>query len=84
MPGRNGTGPLGQGSASGRGWGVCSGREAETEAWRSGGNRFLGRGLGQGRRLNCRRGVEGAGLRNEIARLGKILTGLKGRQDQNS
>jgi len=45
MPGRDGTGPLGQGAMTGRGLGVCVN-----------GNRTLyGRGLGLGRGLNCRR-----------------------------
>jgi hypothetical protein len=45
MPGRDGTGPLGQGAMTGRGLGVCF---AESRP-------IYGRGLGLGRGLNCRR-----------------------------
>jgi len=41
MPGRDGTGPMGRGCATGRGLGRASGRLA-------GSNQFAGRGLGLG------------------------------------
>ena len=44
MPGRDGTGPLGQGAMTGRGLGICG----ESSP-------LYGRGLGLGRGLNCRR-----------------------------
>jgi hypothetical protein len=45
MPGRDGTGPLGDGAMTGRGLGVCG----------SVSSLIYGRGLGLGRGLNCRR-----------------------------
>lgn len=47
MPGRDGTGPLGQGAMTGRGLGQCGGT----------GRAAYGRGLGlgYGRGINCRR-----------------------------
>lgn len=45
MPGRDGTGPLGQGAMTGRGLGVCGGESRP----------LYGRGLGLGRGLNCRK-----------------------------
>lgn len=45
MPGRDGTGPLGQGAMTGRGLGVCA-HEIRP---------LYGRGLGLGCGLNCRR-----------------------------
>jgi hypothetical protein len=50
MPGRDGTGPLGLGSMSGRGLGVCTGVNAVK--YGSG----FGLGLGMGRGFGCRRG----------------------------
>lgn len=49
MPGRDGTGPLGQGAMTGRGLGVCVGE----------GRAVYGRGLGLGcgRGFNCRRAI---------------------------
>ncbi|MHB1314534.1 MAG: DUF5320 domain-containing protein [Christensenellales bacterium] len=44
MPGRNGTGPMGNGSMTGRGLGPCRGANA------------AGYGTGQGLGLACRRG----------------------------
>lgn len=45
MPGKDGTGPLGQGAMTGRGLGVCG----------SDNRPIYGRGLGLGRGFNCRR-----------------------------
>ncbi len=73
MPGRDGTGPMGRGSMTGRGLGVCSG--ADVGGYGAGMGRGFGRGLragmgcGFGRGLRsgwgCRRGFDrgmGAGL----------------------
>ena len=49
MPRRDGTGPIGRGSMTGRGFGVCTGANA------SGFRRGMGMGLGLGLR-GCRRG----------------------------
>lgn len=46
MPGRDGTGPLGNGAMTGRGLGLCSGRDAKIGA---------GFGMGSGFRRGCRR-----------------------------
>ncbi|WP_429884642.1 DUF5320 domain-containing protein [Geoalkalibacter halelectricus] len=83
MAGKNGTGPLGQGPGSGRGWGFCSERDAGSDAPRLSRRRAAGAGFGQGRGVNCRRVGEGAGLRNEISRLENLLAGLKRRQDKD-
>lgn len=48
MPGRNGTGPMGAGSMTGRGLGACTGVNAVGYGY--------GRGMGYGRGLFCRRG----------------------------
>ena len=45
MPRRNGTGPMGAGAKTGRGLGLCTGRD--------------GAGFGMGRGLVCRRGFGG-------------------------
>lgn len=53
MPGRNGTGPVGQGSMTGRGMGFCTGARPANY------NRFgygMGYGRGVGRGLGLRRG----------------------------
>ncbi|MDD3946884.1 MAG: DUF5320 domain-containing protein [Clostridia bacterium] len=47
MPGRDGTGPLGQGAMTGRGLGVCSGVNRPVYG--------RGFGMGFGRGYNCRR-----------------------------
>lgn len=47
MPGRDGTGPMGQGSMSGRGLGLCSGTPIRKCGY------GLGRGLRQGYGRNC-------------------------------
>ncbi len=47
MPGRDGTGPLGQGAMTGRGFGVCSG--VNTGFYGAG----IGSGLGRGMRGGC-------------------------------
>jgi len=48
MPRRDGTGPMGAGSMTGRGFGICTGVNAEKYG--------AGRGMGFGRGLACRRG----------------------------
>ncbi len=48
MPRRDGTGPMGTGSMTGRGLGVCTGADAVGYG--------SGRGMGFGRGLACRRG----------------------------
>jgi len=53
MPGRDGTGPMGRGAMTGRGFGVCAGTGAL----------LAGMGLGLG--LGCRRGL-GRGLGRNI------------------
>ena len=58
MPSGDRTGPMGQGSMSGRGFGFCSGNERPGYASGRGGgfgsNRGMGRGRGMGRQLFCR------------------------------
>ncbi|NPV02950.1 MAG: DUF5320 domain-containing protein [Brevinematales bacterium] len=57
MPGLNGTGPLGEGSMTGRAMGRCSGNNIDDIAQMGLGRGFgLGRGagMGRGRRLRCR------------------------------
>ncbi|MCK5379769.1 MAG: DUF5320 domain-containing protein [Acidobacteria bacterium] len=49
MPGRNRTGPLGQGTMTGRGLGDCRGTAAHDEAPAFGRGRGMGRGRGRGR-----------------------------------
>ena len=48
MPRRDGTGPMGAGSMTGRGLGLCTGANAV--------NYGAGRGMGVGRGLTCRHG----------------------------
>mgnify|MGYP001091743802 CR=1 FL=1 len=57
MPGGDGTGPLGQGSMTGRGLGYCVGYAAPGFTWGRGYGRGqgFGRGLGYGRGLGFRR-----------------------------
>ncbi len=57
MPGRDGTGPQGQGPLTGRGAGYCAGNGAPEYGF--------GLGLGLGRR--CRRGGGAYGRRKDIA-----------------
>ncbi len=54
MPGRDGTGPLGIGSMTGRGFGLCSGIKAERNYSRIGA--LCGRGLRMGAGYGCRQG----------------------------
>ena len=54
MPGRNGTGPMGQGPLTGRGLGPCGGGAAY-------GGRFYGRRMGFGRGARFGGGFGGAG-----------------------
>jgi len=49
MPGRDGTGPLGQGALTGRGLGVCTGANARFY----GAGRGFGTGRGLGRGMRC-------------------------------
>jgi len=62
MPGRDGTGPLGQGAQTGRGLGFCKGDP--TGVYSVGNGRGFGRGMGFG----CRKGYRGscANLPNEL------------------
>ena len=48
MPGRDGTGPMGAGPMTGRGFGICTGANAVRYG--------AGRGMGLGLGLGCRRG----------------------------
>ena len=57
MPGRDGTGPMGRGSMTGRGLGLCGGANAD---------RF-GAGFGQGLGLGCR-GSRGRGFGRGLGR----------------
>ncbi|WP_066497678.1 DUF5320 domain-containing protein [Abyssisolibacter fermentans] len=50
MPGRDGTGPCGEGSLTGRGLGICEAKEGDIKDLRG-----LGRGLGFGCRRRPRR-----------------------------
>ncbi len=59
MPGRDGTGPVGAGSMTGRGLGLCT----ADNAVKDGANRAMGSGLG----LACRRG-SGRGLGHSFGR----------------
>ena len=56
MPGFDGTGPLGQGSMTGRVMGNCDGANQNVQ-----GNAPLGRGLGLGRGMRGGRGFAGRG-----------------------
>ncbi|MGE4485112.1 MAG: DUF5320 domain-containing protein [Oscillospiraceae bacterium] len=51
MPGRDGTGPMGAGTMTGRGLGFCTGKNAAKYG--------AGLGLGLGLGLACRRGFRG-------------------------
>ena len=54
MPGRNGTGPLGQGSMTGRGFGNCNPNNVSRGVNRNHGSGYgLGKGSGRGFRQNC-------------------------------
>lgn len=68
MPGRNGTGPLGQGTMTGRGLGFCrSANQADNSRGLSG-----GRGLGAGSRRNrrfCRANADKKSLLTEEKKL---------------
>lgn len=68
MPGRNRTGPLGQGAMSGRGLGDCRGTAAQNEAPAFGRGRGMGAGggMGRGRGQGLGRGF-GRGLGGQIA-----------------
>ncbi len=72
MPGRNRTGPLGQGAMSGRGLGDCRGTAATDErpafgrGRGTGGGGGMGRGQGRGRGQGMGRGF-GRGLGAQIA-----------------
>lgn len=70
MPGRNGTGPLGQGAKTGRGLGFCTDDPAGVD--RVGNGRGYGRGMGYGRGLGfgCRKGFRGycAGLPDTLTK----------------
>jgi hypothetical protein len=72
MPNRNGTGPLGQGPASGRGRGFCTDRDS------TGGLPSFGRGRGQG--IFCRRSNEVERPQEETARLEENLSSLRRRR----
>ena len=73
MPNRNGSGPLGQGPAGGRGRGFCTDRDS------AGGLPSFGRGRGTGRRqgIFCRPPNEVARLKEETACLEETLSGLR-------
>ena len=49
MPGKNGSGPTGVGPMTGRGMGLCSGRQTGQYGFGYFCRRFLGRGFGFGR-----------------------------------
>lgn len=53
MPGRDGTGPMGRGAMTGRGFGICT----DVNASEYGTGFGFGRGLGLGRGFDCRRGL---------------------------
>lgn len=55
MPGRDGTGPMGRGAMSGRGFGFCNGVNAGGYGAGFGQGRVRGFGLGAG--FGCRRGI---------------------------
>lgn len=77
MPGRNGTGPIGQGSLTGRGMGICGGNNPSGKGYAQGFG--LGRGLGSGR--GCGRGL-GRNLFEERQRaLEDQLADLRGKLD---
>ena len=54
MPGRDGTGPAGFGSLTGRGLGICTGVNAGRNNFQS--SAAFGRGLGFGSGYGCKRG----------------------------
>lgn len=83
MPARNGTGPIGQGSRSGRGLGACS-KGAATQTTEESARRGTGLQAGNGQGLFCRRTHEGGPVADEIFRLENILAGFKrGRGGRN-
>lgn len=57
MPGRNGMGPTGRGSMTGRGMGFCTGGNAERTSVGLGRGMNKGQGLGTEFGYGCRRGV---------------------------
>ena len=63
MPGRDGTGPMGAGSMTGRGAGVCGSGVGRRSANFAGG-RGCGRGFGRGAGVGC-----GMGFGNRFARM---------------
>lgn len=54
MPGRDGTGPAGFGSLTGRGLGICTGVNAGSKDFRPGA--AFGSGMGSGAGYGCRKG----------------------------
>jgi len=76
MPNRNGTGPFGQGPASGRGRGFCTDRDS------TGMLPGFGRGRRTGRGFFCRRPNEVERLQEENGRLEKGLAGLRRRREK--
>ncbi|MDD2294724.1 MAG: DUF5320 domain-containing protein [Eubacteriales bacterium] len=66
MPGRDGTGPLGQGAMTGRGLGVCTGANV--------GFFGAGRGCGMGLGGGYGRGMRGFGMRRGYCATGYPIT----------
>ena len=67
MPGGDKTGPMGQGSRTGRGLGNCpalKGTESETSSELGRGRGGIGRGMGRGRGLGPGRGFGPNGINN--------------------
>ena len=75
MPNRNGTGPAGQGSRSGRGTGNCTGQGG---AGRFGGR---GRGRGLGRSFGYTQDQDNSWLENQIKSLQSALQSITERLD---
>ncbi len=81
MPGRNRTGPLGQGAMSGRGLGDCRGTAAQNEAPTFGRGRGMGGGGGMGRGQGLGRGQGmGRGFGRGLA--GQIVDDVSAGQNQ--
>lgn len=90
MPGRNGTGPLGQGAMTGKGMGYCvvDGQTAQNtnhigfgmgrgQGRGRGRGRGFGMGFGQDQSVAVSQNGEITALRKEIAELGKKISELK-------
>lgn len=86
MPGRDGTGPLGDGPMTGGGWGPCGGTAVQTGGRPRFGRALAGTGgdsFGRGRGRRNRFYATGApGLQDEVETLRSTLTEVRQRLEQ--